>query len=69
MRAAVAIAGAVVLGAIGAVCLLFGLAAGITLIDGETEYVDWFLALMTVIPFALGFACVRGARAAFRARS
>ena len=69
MRAAVHITGAIVLGPVGALSILFGVAALLTLIDGETEYVDWFLVLITLIAVALGVVSLRRARAAFRARA
>jgi hypothetical protein len=69
MRVVLTIAGAVALGVIGTVCLLFGVAVGLTLVGGETEYVGWFLALITIIALALGLAALVRAVALFRARS
>jgi hypothetical protein len=69
MRVVLTIAGAVALGVLGTVCLLFGVTVGLTLVDGETDYVDWFLALITIIFLALGLAGLVRAVALFRARS
>jgi hypothetical protein len=70
MRAVVASAGAVVLGAIGAGCLVVGVWSGIALIQGiEAEVGDRFFVLLTIASLVLGFACLAGAVAAFRARA
>ena len=69
MRVVLTTAAAVALGVTGTVCLLFGVAAGLTLIDGETDYVGWFLALVTIIALALGLAALVRAVALFRARA
>jgi hypothetical protein len=71
VRAFVAIAGAVVLGGIGATCLFSGAWMTISVIDGgpEPEIGNTYIATLGVIFLLIGFACTAGAVAAFRARA
>jgi hypothetical protein len=71
VRAFVAIAGAVVLGGIGATCLFFGAWMTISAIDGgpEPEIGNSYIAMLAVVFLVVGLSCVAGAVAAFRARA
>lgn len=71
MRAVIAVAGAVVLGAIGAAFLVAGACMTVGVLDGgpEPEIGNSYLLFLSALGLLLGLTFVAGAIAAFRARS
>jgi hypothetical protein len=71
VRAFVAIAGAVVLGGIGATFLFMGAWGAISVIDGgpEPEIGNTYIAVVSAVVLVIGASCVAGALAAYRARA